>query len=411
MSERTILFVCLHGAAKSLIAARHLERLAKERGMSVRATFAGTEPDPELTPAAVAGLEAEGIDVRGQRPRRVTGDDIRNASRVVSFGCELGSAGAWCPHRALGRRAGGQRELPRGARRHRVPAPGAPADGAHAHRTPAGIGSRVKSHASRHPLLEIGASFLTIGALSYGGPAIMGIMQAEIQEKRQWVSRERFVEGLALVNALPGPAAAQLALFLGHARGGAWGAIAAGLGFILPAFFIMLALTWIYSTVGTLPAVRGTFYGIGPVVLGIFAVAIYRLGTNAITDYAQVAVGLGAAAIVALSPIGLVPVFLVAGALGIYMYHPRRNGLLVLIGVLALSALLVPIARSSRAPPADVARHGAHAAPDPFVLVLFVATVIVLFLWRVRPLPLMVAGGVVGIARRALRFGDAFLVR
>jgi chromate transport protein ChrA len=135
----------------------------------------------------------------------------------------------------------------------------------------------VKSHASRHALVEIGASFLTIGALSYGGPAIMGIMQAEIQEKRQWVSKERFVEGLALVNALPGPAAAQLALFLGHARGGAWGAIAAGLGFILPAFFIMLALTWIYSTVGTLPAVRGAFYWIGPVVLGIFAVAIYRL--------------------------------------------------------------------------------------------------------------------------------------
>ena len=52
-----------------------------------------------------------------------------------------------------------------------------------------------------------------------------------------------------------------------------------------------------------------------------------------------------------------------------------------------------------------------HAAPDPFALVLFVATVIVLFLWRVRPLPLMVAGGAVGIARRALRFGDAFLVR
>ena len=97
MSGQTILFVCLHGAAKSLIAARHLDRLAKQRGMSVRATFAGTEPDPELTPAAVAGLEAEGIDVRGQRPRRVTGDDIRNASRVVSFGCELGTLAPGVP--------------------------------------------------------------------------------------------------------------------------------------------------------------------------------------------------------------------------------------------------------------------------------------------------------------------------
>ncbi len=52
-----------------------------------------------------------------------------------------------------------------------------------------------------------------------------------------------------------------------------------------------------------------------------------------------------------------------------------------------------------------------HAAPDPFALVLFVAVVVVLFLWRVRPLPLMIAGGAVGIARRALRFGDTYLVR
>lgn len=91
MSEDTVLFVCLHGAAKSLIAASHFQRLARERGMKARAEFAGTEPDPELTSAAVKGLLAEGIDVRGQRPRRVTAADIRGAARVVSFGCDLGA--------------------------------------------------------------------------------------------------------------------------------------------------------------------------------------------------------------------------------------------------------------------------------------------------------------------------------
>jgi protein-tyrosine-phosphatase len=89
MSERTILFVCLHGAAKSPIAAGHCQRLADEAGLGVRATFAGTEPDPEIAPAAARGLLAEGIDVRGQRPRRVTADEIRSAWRVVSFECEL----------------------------------------------------------------------------------------------------------------------------------------------------------------------------------------------------------------------------------------------------------------------------------------------------------------------------------
>src|SRR5438876_2006116 len=69
---------------------------------------------------------------------------------------------------------------------------------------------------------DIAANLLKLGATAYGGPAIMGIMQAELQEKRQWVSKERFVEGLSLVNMLPGASAAQLSMFLGYARGG-WG--------------------------------------------------------------------------------------------------------------------------------------------------------------------------------------------
>ena len=91
MTEETVLFVCLHGAAKSLVAATHLRRLAAERGVKLRAEFAGTEPDAELSAAAVTGLLAEGIDVPKERPRRVTEGDVRRASRVVSFGCDLGA--------------------------------------------------------------------------------------------------------------------------------------------------------------------------------------------------------------------------------------------------------------------------------------------------------------------------------
>jgi chromate transporter len=89
---------------------------------------------------------------------------------------------------------------------------------------------------------EIVRVFLKIGAMSYGGPAIMGIMQTEIQEKRQWVEKPEFVEGLALVNMLPGPGATRLGIYLGHARAGLAGGIVAGLCFILPAFLIMLVL-------------------------------------------------------------------------------------------------------------------------------------------------------------------------
>src|SRR3990170_8745126 len=100
---------------------------------------------------------------------------------------------------------------------------------------------------------ELAAVFLKIGAMSYGGPAIMGIMQAEIQERRGWLSKERFLEGLALVNMLPGAAATQLGIFIGYQRAGWWGGVLAGLCFILPAFFIMLTLTLLYSVYGALP--------------------------------------------------------------------------------------------------------------------------------------------------------------
>src|SRR6516164_6388085 len=124
---------------------------------------------------------------------------------------------------------------------------------------------------------EIAGAFLKLGLTAYGGPAIMGIMQAELQEKRRWISKERFVEGLALVNMLPGPGAIQLGIFLGYSRGGPWGGVLAGLCFMLPAFFIMLGLTLGYAAYGSTPLLKGALYGLGPVFIGVFLVAIYRL--------------------------------------------------------------------------------------------------------------------------------------
>ncbi len=177
---------------------------------------------------------------------------------------------------------------------------------------------------------EIASSFLKIGALAYGGPAIIGIMQSELQEKRQWISRERFLEGLSLVNMLPGAGATQLGIFLGYARGGWWGGLLAGLCFVLPAFFIMLVLTLVYATFGATPLMRGALYGLGPVVLGIFAVAVYRLGRNTITGLVQVLIAVAAAAVVIASPLGIAMVLMTAGALGIFLFHSRRAGVYVL---------------------------------------------------------------------------------
>jgi protein-tyrosine-phosphatase len=85
----TVLFVCQHGAAKSVVAAALWQRLASEAGLAIDAVARGTEPEPSLAPAAAAGLIAEGIDLGDQRPEAVSPDDVRAAWRVVSFGPEV----------------------------------------------------------------------------------------------------------------------------------------------------------------------------------------------------------------------------------------------------------------------------------------------------------------------------------
>jgi protein-tyrosine-phosphatase len=84
-----VLFVCLHGAAKSVVGAAHFRRLAASRGLAVDAAAAGTEPDAELTPGAVKGLAADGLTAAPRRPRPVTLYDLSAATRVVSFGCDV----------------------------------------------------------------------------------------------------------------------------------------------------------------------------------------------------------------------------------------------------------------------------------------------------------------------------------
>ncbi len=90
--HRRILFVCLHGAAKSVLAAADCERLAAARGLDITADFAGTEPDGDIAPVVAAALRAEGMDPGGKKPRLVTPGDVVAADKVVAFGCDLGAA-------------------------------------------------------------------------------------------------------------------------------------------------------------------------------------------------------------------------------------------------------------------------------------------------------------------------------
>lgn len=89
--SQTILFLCPHGAAKSVLAAAYCQQLADQYNLDVRATSAGTEPDPTISSAVVELLKTEGIDVANQIPRHLTAEDLTAAFRVISLGCDVTS--------------------------------------------------------------------------------------------------------------------------------------------------------------------------------------------------------------------------------------------------------------------------------------------------------------------------------
>ena len=120
--------------------------------------------------------------------------------------------------------------------------------------------------------------FLYLGTFGFGGPiALAGYMQRDLVEKRRWISKEDYIDGLALAQLAPGPLAAQLAMYLGYIRAGILGATLVSLAFILPSFLMVIAISWFYVRFGGLIWMQALFYGIGAAVIGIIVRAAYKL--------------------------------------------------------------------------------------------------------------------------------------
>lgn len=176
-------------------------------------------------------------------------------------------------------------------------------------------GSRTKT------LAEIAALFFKLGLMGFGGPiAHIALMEDEVVRRRRWVTRQHLLDAIAVTNLIPGPNSTEVAIHLGFLRAGRLGGLIAGLSFILPAFLILLGLSWTYQTYGTVPQVEEIFASLKPVVVAILIVTASRLARTGITDWRLRVIGLASMFLTLAFPGGELAALPVAGLLGVWLY-------------------------------------------------------------------------------------------
>jgi chromate transporter len=132
-----------------------------------------------------------------------------------------------------------------------------------------------------YSLGQLALYFLKLGSVGFGGPvALVGYMYRDLVESRHWFGEEDYKEGLTLAQLMPGPLAAQLAMYLGFVHYRIIGATVAAVAFVLPSFLMVLAIGWAYLHYGGLSWMQAVFYGVGAAVIGIIAISAYKLTTK-----------------------------------------------------------------------------------------------------------------------------------
>lgn len=208
---------------------------------------------------------------------------------------------------------------------------------------------------------ELVLLFLRLGATAFGGPAAhIALMEQEVVARRQWFTREEFLDLLGAANLLPGPSSTELAIFIGHRRAGVPGLVTAGLCFLLPATLMVGAIAWAYVRFGRLPAVAGLLYGVKPVIIAVIVQALWNLGRTAVKTWALGALALAA---VCAGFLGLHPLATLFGGGGIaagwrWVSRDRRLGPDAIFTLLAIGVLLLA---GPWAITGSIARVGAHA--------------------------------------------------
>src|SRR6478736_2850924 len=185
----------------------------------------------------------------------------------------------------------------------------------------------TQAAAPPYSLWQLTAYALGLGTWGFGGPvALVGYMHRDLDERRRWISESEYKEGLTLAQIMPGPLAAQLAIYLGYVHYGVTGATVVGIAFVLPSFLMVVALGAAYVAYGGLTWMQAVFYGVGAAVIGIIALSAYKLTTRSIgKDKLLWVIFAVAAAFTIATEAESVWVFLVAGVLVWLVRAPPRR--------------------------------------------------------------------------------------
>jgi chromate transporter len=148
--------------------------------------------------------------------------------------------------------------------------------------SPAGsANSEAGAVEARIGLWPLTGYFLKLGTVGFGGPvALVGFMHRDLVERRRWITEDTYKLSLALAQIMPGPLAAQVAIAIGYFEAGVLGATLVGLVFILPSFFMVVAISLAYVAYGGLWWMQALFYAIGATVIAIIAIAAYKLARS-----------------------------------------------------------------------------------------------------------------------------------
>ncbi len=197
-----------------------------------------------------------------------------------------------------------------------------------------------------YTLMQLVAYMLRLGTLGFGGPvALAGYMHRDLVEQRGWITDADYKEGLALAQLMPGPLAAQLAMYLGYVHYRVLGATLVGVAFVVPSFVMVVALGWAYVGYGGLSWMQSVFYGVGAAVIGIIAMSAYKLTTKSIgKDKLLWAIYLAVGAMTVITESEIAWLFVAAGVIVWFWRAPPKW--LSKGGVNAALAAQLPVATS-----------------------------------------------------------------